>query len=255
LLIGQAGERIISKVTPTFQYNSVDQPIFPTTGKRLVMAADLAGLGGNTKYTKPTIEAVAFFKQNNRMSIGFRGQAEYIRNLSSDRELPIFEKLFLGGEYSIRGFDLRSIGPQDLNTGLVLGGNKSLLFNVEQIINIAGPVRLILFYDAGQVRDSGESFAWKENVREIVPPPTPLLFDPSVGVSLSDPNVVQQIIVRGQRSAFKTSTGAEIRFFMPVLNVPFRLIFAYDPQRGGVLNNQLQPQKAFQFRFAVGTTF
>jgi hypothetical protein len=42
---------------------------------------------------------------------------------------------------------------------------------------------------------------------------------------------------------------------MPVLNVPFRLIFAENPQRGGVLDNTLQPQKAFQFRFAVGTTF
>jgi hypothetical protein len=42
---------------------------------------------------------------------------------------------------------------------------------------------------------------------------------------------------------------------MPVLNVPFRLIFAYNPRREGVLNNQLQPQKAFQFRFAVGSTF
>ncbi len=42
---------------------------------------------------------------------------------------------------------------------------------------------------------------------------------------------------------------------MPVLNVPFRLIFAINPQRGGVLDNTLQPQKAFQFRFAVGSTF
>jgi hypothetical protein len=58
-----------------------------------------------------------------------------------------------------------------------------------------------------------------------------------------------------RRSAFKTSTGAEIRFFMPVLNVPFRLIFSYNPQRAGVLNNRLLPQRKFQFRFAVGTTF
>ena len=42
---------------------------------------------------------------------------------------------------------------------------------------------------------------------------------------------------------------------MPVLNVPFRLIFAYNPQRAGVLDNNFQPQKAFQFRFAVGSTF
>ena len=37
-------------------------------------------------------------------------------------------------------------------TGLVLGGNKSLLFNIEEQITIAGPVRLIVFYDAGQVQ-------------------------------------------------------------------------------------------------------
>ena len=52
--------------------------------------------------------------------------------------------------------------------------------------------------------------------------------------------------------AFKTSTGAEIRFFMPVLNVPFRLIFAMNPSRGDVLDNNLQPEKGFKFRFAVG---
>ena len=42
---------------------------------------------------------------------------------------------------------------------------------------------------------------------------------------------------------------------MPVLNVPFRLIAAYNPSRRGVLNNNLQPTPKFTFRFAVGTTF
>jgi hypothetical protein len=75
-------------------------------------------------------------------------------------------------------------------------------------------------------------------------------------VGLLDPNApIPHTEVIGTTSAIKTSTGAEIRFFMPVLNVPFRLIFAENPQRGGVLNDQLLPQKAFTFRFAVGTTF
>jgi hypothetical protein len=42
---------------------------------------------------------------------------------------------------------------------------------------------------------------------------------------------------------------------MPVLNVPFRLIGSYNPQRGGILTNNLRPQPRFTFRFAVGTTF
>ena len=41
----------------------------------------------------------------------------------------------------------------------------------------------------------------------------------------------------------------------PAVPVPFRLIFYYDPQRGGVLDNSLQPQGAYGFRFAVGATF
>jgi outer membrane protein insertion porin family len=257
LLLQQGGERIISRVTPSLVYNSVDQPIFPTTGKRLTLSTDLAGLGGNTKFVKPSVEGVMFFKENNRMSFGFRGQMEYIRNLSSS-PLPIFERLFLGGEYSVRGFELRSIGPQDAGSGLVLGGNKSLLFNVEQIFTIAGPVRLILFYDAGQVRDTGQSFALNEDIVEIVPTGRSILTDPYAPVTLTPEGESTDIQTRvvGQRSAFKTSTGAEVRFFMPVLNVPFRLIFAYNPQRGGVLDNTLlREQKAFQFRFAVGTTF
>jgi outer membrane protein insertion porin family len=193
------------------------------------------------------------------MSVGSRAQVQYIRpyGATADRgDLPIYERLFLGGEYSIRGFDIRSIGPRDLTTGVVLGGNKSLLFNAEYIIQVAGPVRLVLFYDTGQVRDIGDSFGWEEDIERVVPPPQPLLVDPLSFTGLVDPNAPTSTIeVIGQQRAFKTSTGAEIRFFMPVLNVPFRLIFAWNPSRAGVLTNQLQPAKEFTFRFAVGSTF
>lgn len=217
LLVDQGGRRTVSKITPSFVFNTVDNPIFPNTGRRLTLSSDFAGLGGNTSFIKPRIEAVGFFRHTNRTSIGLRGQVEYIRPYGSTDVLPIFERLFLGGEYSVRGFDVRSIGPRDEGTNsIVVGGNKSLLFNGEYLITIAQPVRLVLFYDAGQALNNGQSFALNQ---------------------------------------FKTSTGAEVRFFMPVLNVPFRLIFAYNPQREGVLDNSLNPAKKFAFRFAVGSTF
>ncbi len=209
------GSRTVSKIVPSIVHNTVDNPIFPNTGKRLTLSMDVAGLGGNTKFLKPRVEAVKFWQQTRRTSIGVRGEVEYIRPYGNSIALPIFERLFQGGEYSVRGYDIRSIGPRAEN-GIVLGGNKSLLFNAEYLISIAGPVRLVFFYDAGQVRDEGERFAWDQ---------------------------------------FKTSTGAEVRFFMPVLNVPFRLIFAMNPQREGVLNNDYTPARKFQFRFAVGSTF
>lgn len=238
LLIGQDGERIVSKVVPSYVYNTVDQPIFPTTGKRFTTSIDLAGIGGNTNFYKPLVEGVWFMRQANRLTLGMRAQMQYVHVFSGSKELPIFEKMFLGGEYSVRGFDIRTIGPLDPVTGLVLGGNKSLLFNLEEQITIAGPVRLIAFYDAGQVQ----------------PGPTlqgPPAYVPDGGSLLTTVKPGSSFHMQD----FKTSTGLEVRFFMPVLNVPFRLIFAYNPQRSGVLDNTLQPQSAFQFRFAVGSTF
>ncbi len=216
LLIGQGGRRTVSKVTPSIIHNTVDNPMFPTSGRRYTGVVELAGLGGNTSFYKPRVEGIWFIPHTRRTTIGLRAEVEYIGEWGRTIELPIFEKLFLGGGFSVRGYDIRSIGPRDEETGLVLGGNKSLLFNAEYLITIAGPVRLVLFYDAGQVMDTGQNF----NMNDFI-----------------------------------TSTGTEIRFFMPVLNVPFRLIMAYNPQRDGVLDNNLQPEKEFRFRFDVGSTF
>jgi outer membrane protein insertion porin family len=256
LLIGQGGSRSISKVTPSFVHNTVDNPIFPNQGERLTASVDLAVLGGNTQFYKPRLEAIVFRRHLPRTSFGFRALTEYIAPIGKTESLPIFERLFLGGEYSVRGFDIRSIGPTVPGSFVVLGGNKSLLFNAEYLISIMSQVRIVLFYDAGQVRDFGESFGWKEDVTEFVVPPGPALTDPFATSSLVDPNapgVTTRVV--GQTNAFKTSTGVELRFFMPVLNVPFRLIYAWNPSRVGVLDNNLRPAKDTVFRFAVGTTF
>jgi outer membrane protein insertion porin family len=216
LLVGAGGRRTVSKIVPQFVHNTVDNPIFPNTGQRLTASIDLAMLGGNTQFYKPRVEGIRFWRHTSRTSFGIRGQYEFIAPVGDTKILPIFEKLFLGGEYSVRGFDIRSIGPADPFTGLVIGGNKSLLFNAEYFFTIVPQVRVIAFYDAGQVANDGQSLAL---------------------------------------NLFRTSAGAEVRFFMPVLNVPFRLIFAANPQREGVLDNNLRPAKPFVFRFAVGSTF
>ena len=92
-------------------------------------------------------------------------------------------------------------------------------------------MRLVLFYDAGQVRDYGREVRVEgsRSPGRCTDPARSILADPGDRASWarrrleSGPTDGRQI---GETSAFKTSTGAEIRFFMPVLNVPFRLIFA-----------------------------
>ncbi len=226
LLLGSDGHRTVSKVTPQLRHNTVDHPIFPSQGKSMSLALELAGVGGNTKFIKPILEATLYRPHTGRTIFGARVQYRHLQAGNPDM-IPVFERLWLGGEYSIRGFDIRRIGPtlSDVNPEvpdnsyqglIVMGGNKSLLFNLEYQFVLGGPVRLVTFYDAGQVQDFGREFTMKD---------------------------------------FRTSTGVELRFFMPMLNVPFRLIYYYNPQVEGIFNDRYQPQERHGFRFAMGTTF
>ena len=226
LLLGSDGRRTVSKVTPQFRHNTVDHPIFPSQGKSASLALELAGAGGNTKFVKPILEGTWYQPHTSRTIFGARIQYRHLQAGNPD-QIPVFERLWLGGEYSVRGFDIRRIGPtlSDINPEvgnetyqglIVMGGNKSLLVNLEYQFVLGGPVRLVTFYDAGQVQDFGREF------------------------SMND---------------FRTSTGIELRFFMPMLNVPFRLIYYWNPQVEGIYNDRYQPQERHGFRFAMGTTF
>ena len=226
LLLGSDGQRTVSKITPQLRHNTVDHPIFPSQGKSMSLALELAGAGGNTRFVKPILEATLYRPHTNRTIFGARVQYRHLQAANPEM-IPVFERLWLGGEYSIRGFDIRRVGPtlSDVNPEvpdntyqglIVMGGNKSLLFNLEYQFVLGGPVRLVTFYDAGQVQDFGQEFRMND---------------------------------------FRTSTGVELRFFMPMLNVPFRLIYYYNPQVEGIFNDRYQPQERHGFRFAMGTTF
>ena len=224
LLIGEGGSRTISQVSPSLVQNTIDNPIFPNEGHRYTLGVDFAGIGGDVNFIKPRLEAVWWKPTSRKFTLGARVEVDAIKPFGSTNSdnLPIYERLFLGGEYSVRGYDIRTIGPRDIGTPeapgtfIVLGGNKDLLFNAEYQYSITGPFRVMAYFDAGQVQDFGDPFRMKD---------------------------------------FVMSTGAEVRFFMPVLNVPFRLIYAHNMNRDGIYDNNLRPTKADVFRFAVGSTF
>ena len=116
-------------------------------------------------------------------------------------------------------------------------------------------MRLIAFYDAGQVQDIGQSLKWFDPVHLTTTSPTlaPYLTDPfSNSVFLAplvrDPVTVTRTQV-GKASAFKTSTGLEVRFFMPVLNVPFRLICRLQPT--ALRHLQQQPAASAEIHLQV----
>lgn len=204
------GKRIISAISPTIYYSTVDSPVFPQSGSKFLVSYRYAGgfMGGDLFSHKLKLEFVKFQPLWSRHVLGLHLVYEGIEPFGG-KTIPLYEKFFLGGERSIRGFEVYTLGPRDKN-GTILGGTKSLFANVEYAIPISQQFSFIFFYDVGNSYNSG------------------------VPIKLKD---VYQ------------STGLELKIFVPMLGVPFRLIFAYNYR---LLN---QAEKHFVFRFAVGPSF
>ena len=119
---------ITSRATGTFVYDTRNASIDPTAGRSLSLAVGLAGLGGDVRTYQPTLEFTQFYKVRKKKSdrpevFGFRilagttgsfATSAKVRNANSLAfvdGVPIYERFFLGDEFTIRGYNVRSISP------------------------------------------------------------------------------------------------------------------------------------------------
>ena len=66
-------------------------------------------------------------------------------------DVPIYERFFAGGAYSIRGYEERMVGPIDCVSKNPLGGNSLLIGNIEYTYPVFDFLRFACFYDVGNV--------------------------------------------------------------------------------------------------------
>jgi outer membrane protein insertion porin family len=119
---------LTSRVTTTFSYDTRNASIDPTSGRELSAAIAVAGLFGDVRTYQPTLSYTQFFPMRRKKSprpevFGFRIIAgtvgsfaitDKVRNANSLAfvdGIPIFERFFLGDEFTIRGYNVRSISP------------------------------------------------------------------------------------------------------------------------------------------------
>jgi outer membrane protein insertion porin family len=119
---------ITSRITGSFNYDTRNASIDPTSGKELSLQFALAGLGGDVRTYQPTLTYSQFFpvrrKRSERPEVfGFRIIAGTVGSFATSAKVrdsqslafvdgvPIFERFFLGDEFSIRGYNVRSISP------------------------------------------------------------------------------------------------------------------------------------------------
>ena len=303
---------VSSSITPSYTYNSVNSPINPSGGKSISISAQFSGsvLGGNVNQIMPVFD-VRYFRRgfSAKHVIGVHFAAKFLTGYDGKVAAP-FNRFYIGGEQDIRGFNIWGISPVayvpssgtvnvlnndgsprqqrfvDPSSGTVSltnvtqqipsyqlvfpGGDMAAWGNFEYRIPIFGPVTLAAFLDAGMDRlvDTNQ-----------------LQLNPATIASLNsqfpEAGFKNNALVAAGTQALRSSTGLELQVLMPVVNAPFRVYFAVNPNvvrenlippiaadrsyfpNSATYNNALatygQPLPFFErrdlFRFTVGRTF
>jgi outer membrane protein insertion porin family len=254
-----------SRVVPAYTYNTVDHPITPSRGKSLYVSGSFAGIGGNVKMVSPTIDFKYFRPALKKGHVlGFHALGRAVTGYGGVAAPP-FNRFYMGGENDIRGFDIWGISPIayvpsyanvpllnsdgsarmqktiiDGQTGFVPvmqdipvfqmifpGGDLQLVGNFEYRIPIAGPLTLALFFDAG--------------INKVVFPNQLKLNDgrrAELNGRFPQAAFDGKAVINRDTQKIRTSTGVEFQIMMPVVNAPFRLYWAYNPN---IVRTWLQP--------------
>jgi len=148
----QEGKKTTSALSLFFSMDTRDDYYTPTKGGRHGLSITNAGgiLGGDNYFVKVTGETSWFFPMPLSTVLNLRGKAGFIEPYSG-RIVPIYEKYFIGGVYTVRGFEYGKAGPLDENRE-PLGGKKMAIFNSELLFPLAREIGLrgVLFWDIGK---------------------------------------------------------------------------------------------------------
>lgn len=249
---------VTSRIIPSYTYNTIDHPITPSRGKSFFASLSFAGgpLGGNVNMIEPTA-SFTYFRQGFKRGhvIGARVLGRMVAGYGG-RVAPPYNRVYMGGENDVRGFEIWSILPAvyipseatinvlnddgsarmqkvivngqtqlqpvtqriPINQIVFPGGDTQGLANVEYRIPIVGPVTLAAFFDAGVNRISL---------------PGQLRLNPSRLTTLNSDfpsaDFENKAVQVPSTQKLRTSTGLELQIMMPVVNAPFRLYWAYNP--------------------------
>ncbi|NHB57389.1 outer membrane protein assembly factor BamA [Acinetobacter shaoyimingii] len=148
-----------------WSYNTLNRPMFPTSGMSHRVTAEIALPGSDVEYQKVTYDAQGLIPLGKNYLI--RGYGK----LGFGNDLPFYKNYFAGGYGSVRGYDNNTLGPKypgvtynesrtkDYDPEEV-GGNALIQFGAELVLPVpfkgdwARQVRPVIFAEGAQVFDT-----------------------------------------------------------------------------------------------------
>lgn len=126
-----------------------DHPYNPTTGFRLRLSAEMAGLGGDFHFVKAESSYARYFPvtvRGSRHVLAGRISLGRLIPTAGEQQTPDQERFRLGGADGLRGYEAGQVE-----------GDAMLLANLEYRFPIVKPVSGVVFVDAGQAWNEGSS--------------------------------------------------------------------------------------------------
>jgi outer membrane protein insertion porin family len=195
------------------QRDSRDSYFMPTRGSWITLAEEVGAswLGGNVEFHKETLRTAFYVSPFEGHVVRLRGEIGSVEEFGDSTEVSIFERFFLGGPRTVRGFDYRDVGPKDEN-GEPIGGKSSLLLSLEYTFPLVDPIRGAVFYDTGNVWSAAYDY------------------------SLSD---------------LRAGTGIGLRILIPVFGgqFPFNIDYAWPIDRDQFVGSSPRFDFSFGFQF------
>ena len=117
----EEGVRLESSIAQELTYDARDSRFDPHEGFQTGLSTQFAGVGGDARFVKATVNAAYYQPISEDVTLSFLGEVGAIEGLGEDTRAS--DRFFLGGT-SFRGFEFAGIGPRDRRSGDSLGGKR-----------------------------------------------------------------------------------------------------------------------------------
>jgi outer membrane protein insertion porin family len=170
------GDFLRAALAVNYVYDTRDSSILPRSGHKVDLGLTYAGMGGDVDTITFSAQGQKYWNLKWDSILSLNGELAFVDGIGDD-DIPIFERMFLGGGRTLRGFEFRDVGPRDVGyTEDVYGGSSLGYMTVEYTIPIIETIRAAVFTDAGFV-----------NADSWDPSPSDLYTDIGVGIRLKLP--------------------------------------------------------------------
>ena len=146
------GTLAISAIRPSLVFDTRDNPFDPTRGVVAGLSVKLASslLFSETDFVKMTLYGSSFHKLHKRLVLALSGRGGIAYGYRDTTELPLVERFFLGGRFSVRGYEQDTLGPKGEDDNPT-GGNAFAMGSIELRTNVGRGFSIVPFLDFGNV--------------------------------------------------------------------------------------------------------